>query len=444
MTNTRPDRDEQQGVSKLAGLSRRGVLRLGAGVFGAVGAASLAPLARAATTRPKPLPWVGPRLVIVNLKGGNDGLNTIVPVDLQSYHDQRPTLALTSGQTLSMNTGPGASLQYRMNPQLAALQAAFTSGDLAVFQKVGYPGSNESHFESESIYSRARRDISTGTGVDTSGWLARLTDTIGPSPTSAIAVGMGHPEDFRGSSSPLLSIGSSLSSFEYGVDWPHGNTNDPHRKATVKAILDQFQGSSALADSVRDMQAVSNDLVDSIGDAEATYASTVAYPENNAIATQLQTIAKLIQGGFETNVFCIAKGRFDTHAAQGPLHAELLGLLDGALGAFSEDLMEMGAWNDTIVLVVTEFGRRSFENGSFGTDHGAANTMLALGGSVVGGVYGEALNDTDLTATESLTYALDFRSIYKEIVRDHFGVGSQGLGTIFPEPLEIETELGFL
>lgn len=441
MTNTQSNAARREGADTLEGLSRREVLRMGAGAFGAV---SLAPLVRASAAGSTPLPWTGPRLVIVNLKGGNDGLNTIVPVDLQSYHDQRPTLALTSGQTLSMNTGPGASSQYRMHPQLAALQAAFTAGDLAVFQRVGYPGANESHFESETIYSRARRNIDSGTDLDTSGWIARLTDTMGPSPTAAIAVGMGHPEEFRGGSSPLLSIGSTLSSFDLDVDWAYGSTNDPHRKATVQAILDQFQPSSSLAGSVRDMQAISHGLVGAIGDADSSYASSVTYPENNAIASQLRTIAKLIQGGFETNVYCIAKDRFDTHAAQGPLHAELLGLLDSALGAFRADLVEMGAWSDTIVLVVTEFGRRSFENGSFGTDHGAANSMLALGGSVVGGLYGDPLTDTDLTATESLTYSLDFRSIYKEIVRDHFGVGSQGLGTIFPEPLEIETELGFL
>ena len=444
MMNAKSNHITENGVSRLTGLSRREVLRLGIGAVGAVGAASLAPLAHATTSTPRPLPWVGPRLVIVNLRGGNDGLNTVVPVNLQAYHEQRPTLALTSGQTLSMNVGPGASTQYRLHPQLAALQSSFSDGDLAVFQKVGYPGANESHFESETILSRAQRDISTGTGIDTSGWVARLTDTLGTSPTAAVAVGMGHPEEFRGSASPLLSIGSELSSFEFDVDSAYGNTNDPHRKATVRAILDQFQGSSALANSVRDAQAVSHDLVDLIADAEATYASTISYPENNAVATQLQTIAKLIQGGFETNVYCISKDRFDTHSAQGQLHSELLGLLDGALSAFSDDLVEMGAWNDTIVLVVSEFGRRSFENGSFGTDHGSANTMLALGGSVVGGVYGEPITDADLTDVENLEYALDFRSIYKEIVGDHFGVGAQGMAAIFPEPLEIETNLGFL
>lgn len=421
-------------------VSRRELLRFGAA--GALGAASLATFARDAHAMRRRVPVSGPRLVVLNLKGGNDGLNTLVPVALQTYYDRRPGLAIAEESALSLDAGPWATTQYRLHPALTYLQTAYTNGDLALVNKVGYPDANGSHFESETIYSRARRDISAITGPASSGWLARLVDVLGASPTSAISVGTGSPEDFRGASSALLSLGGSLSSFEFEIDWNYSSTNDPHRKATVAAILDQFQGSGT-AGSVRDAHRLGHELEESIRAADDGYVSPIVYPGGNTLASHLQTVAKLVQGGFDTKVFYVARGGYDTHGAQAGAQSSLHSQMSAALDAFAQDLELMGVWDETVILVLSEFGRRTFENGSGGTDHGSGGVMMVLGGAVTGGIYGPDLTEADLEP-DNLEYAVDFRSVYAEIVGSHFGLDQAATALVLPEAQELETTLGFL
>jgi uncharacterized protein (DUF1501 family) len=148
----------------------------------------------------------------------------------------------------------------------------------------------------------------------------------------------------------------------------------------------------------------------------------------------------LIEGGFESRIFYTGFSGFDTHSAQLTGQAALFTQLDNALGAFSQDMQAMGTWNDMVVAVITEFGRRNYVNGSAGTDHGHGYTMLVLGGAVRGGVKGPDLTDTDLNA-EYPSYAVDFRSIYKEILNHHMGFDP---APVFPETLPIDATVGIV
>lgn len=440
-TKTSNASQHRQRSSPIDRYSRRDLLRLGAG---ALGTAALSPLARRGSAAPRFVPSTGPKLVVVNLKGGNDGLNTLVPNHLSTYFERRPGLALHadgSDPTLSLDAGPWPDANHRLHPALGYLASAYAAGDLAIVRKVGYPDANESHFESETIYSRARRDVTAVGGAEASGWIARLVDAIDPRPTAAIAVGAGALEDFRGGSTPLLSIGSWLDGFRFEVDNPYWNTNDPHRKATVKSMLEQFSGHS-LATQVRDAELLGHELEESVRLADENYVSDVVYPWGS-LSTSLQTVAKLVQGGFETRVFYVTRGGYDTHGAQTWTHYSLHTQMDEALAAFAQDLAAMGVWDDVVIVVISEFGRRNSENGSGGTDHGAASSTFVLGGAVTGGLYGAEMLESDLLLP-SLPYATDFRSIYKEIAAAHFGLGAEGLAAVFPEPLEIESTLGFL
>jgi uncharacterized protein (DUF1501 family) len=214
-----------------------------------------------------------------------------------------------------------------------------------------------------------------------------------------------------------------------------------HRLETAKAILARYDGTGNSAEA-RTALSQAHDLTGEVQDAVAAYTSTVVYPAT-PIGAQLRDLATLIQGGFETRVFFTGYGGFDTHSVQGAdagVQATLLSWLDGALGAFVADLKAMNVWQDTVIVVLTEFGRRNYVNGSDGTDHGHGFCEVVLGGPVVGGSYGPALVEADLLG-EFPEYEVDFRSIYTEILQDHMGVDP---APVFPEALEKTVTLGLV
>ncbi len=410
------------------------MLRLGATGLG------LAAVGSRAIAAPRRIPVSGPRLVLLNLKGGNDGLNTLVPHTLSSYYERRGSLALSEAETLDLNAGPFANTSYRLHPSLSDVRDLYVDGDVAFVQKVGYPDPNGSHFTSQTIFSRAMRDVSALSGTDAAGWVARYADRLAPSPTGAIAVGSGLPEDFKGGSTSLLGVAQRLSSFRLEVDGKYTNTGDKHRKETVRELLAQFRGTPA-QERVRDTIFQAHELESSVQDADANYASDVAYG-GDRVSESLQSVAKLIQAGFDTGVYYVSRGGFDTHGGQRNAQASLLAEVNNGLSSFASDLKAMGVWDDTVVLVISEFGRRNFINGSSGTDHGAGNCMLLLGGAVRGGIVGEDIVDDDLTAN-NLEYRVDFRTIYREVAQNHLGLGSDDLAAVFPESFD-GTSLGLV
>lgn len=419
-------------------ISRRDVIRAslaGAGLLALGPAMRLLPTA---TGTPQSLK----RLVIVNCYGGNDTLNMFVPVNLSSYVTRRGTIALQSAQCLALGGAHGTSA-YKLHPSMPKIAAMWGNGEVAAVNRVGYPTADLSHFTSQDIYSLGVRGSFGPLGIPQSGWVARFCDHYARSPLGAVAIGVGRPKDLIGGTTAPLPV-SSLAAFKIQGAGANGTSFTPayyHRLNHAKSLITGFTGAERLQ-SQQQALADAHGLTGQVQSAITSYTSTVTYP-NESLARQLKDVATLIQGGFESRIFYVGIGGFDTHSGQGTAagpQATLFGRIDNALGAFSDDLKAMTVWNDTVVLIITEFGRRNYVNGSDGTDHGHAWTMLALGGAVKGGVYGPDLTDADINV-EYPTYAVDFRSIYKEILNRHMGTDP---APIFPETLPIDTTLGIV
>lgn len=402
-------------------LSRRDALRY---TLGAFGMAALGPLDRAmAATRPL-LPAVATQkfLVVVELDGGNDALNMVVPQGLANYTLRRPTIALGTAATEPLDTGPFATTQFRLNARMPRLAAMYRAGEVALVNRVGYPRGNQSHDTSKLIWSSGLREEL----VTTNGWVARYAGLAAPTPLGAVSIRRGRHRALTGGTSNPLTL-DSLGAFRFDTDTSFTN-NHMHRLEIVRAVL-QARESSA----TRDALLTGHALADQIGAAVTAYTSAVTYG-TAGISLAMRDVAMMLQAGFETRVFYTGFGGFDTHAAQGSAtgsHGNLLANLDDALGAFALDMKAMGIWQNCVVAVISEFGRRNFENGSNGTDHGGASCVLLTGGAVIGGLHGTAPSDNDL-AQSVLPYAVDFRAIYAQILGEHLGLGDTT--QVFAEP----------
>jgi uncharacterized protein (DUF1501 family) len=384
---------------------------------------------------------------IINLFGGNDGLNTVIPRGLPSYFDRRPTIAVPAGQELALTGGPSGTSAYGLNPRMPKIQALWNAGDVAIVNLVGYPDPNLSHFESEDIWSFGLRNVASGALSAPSGWIARYADRHAPTPLGAMSVGIGRRRDFLGGSTNPLQVGR-LSSFRFDDDGQYLN-NHRHRLATARSLLES-QSTTGLSGEARTALGTAHQLVDQVQAALASYSSTVVYP-GSSLGRAMQDIARLVQGGFPTRIFYTGYGGFDTHSEQNAVdgttglltgsHATLMQRLDDAVAAFADDAKAMGCWDRTVIAVISEFGRRNFENGSLGTDHGHGACVLLIGGAVNGGSYGPPMTDAMLQE-DQLEHLVDFRDIYREILGDHLGADT--LGQIFPETQQITTTLGIV
>lgn len=423
--------------------SRRDVLRL---ALAGTGVAALGPvgrgvsLARAgAVVQPK-------RLVVVHLDGGVDSLNLLIPRTLPSYFSRRPTLAVPDAASLSLAGGPGTTA-YRLHPRLPKLAARWAAGDVAFVHRTGYPTENLSHFESQDIYGSAVRGGTASfgqLGIAPSGWMARLADHYAPTPLGAVSLGMGRPPHLVGGTTPTLQIGG-LWAFQFWPDWHDGYGHDRRKQYARDAL--ELATASGVEGEVRTALLQAHDLSGQIQTASADHDTFltnqgIAYPDSG-IAGRLRDAASLVHANFESRVILTSFGGFDTHGNQGGTSGwlpDLFGELDDALDAFAADLVAQGRWDDVVVVLYSEFGRRSYENASGGTDHGAAYETVLLGGAVQGGLYGPDLVDADLQDEYPL-YAVDFRDVLKALVSDHLGFDP---APVFPESWPNATTLGLV
>ena len=417
------------------GLSRRDIVRL---AVASAGIWALGPLAGRRSEALGAPRMNFKRLVVINMVGGCDTLNAVIPVGLSSYYSARPSLAIQSASALALN---GTSL-YKLHPAMPKIAALWNSGDALAVQRVGYPGEDLSHFVSSDIYSFGVRGSFAPLGVNRSGWIARYADHYASTPLGAVSIGMGRPLDFVGGTSHGLTI-NNLAGFQVSV-----NASRPELLGIAKTMVKDavVQG---LAYEAREALSEAYDLADDVQTALSNHNAYVAgsgitWP-TTSIASYMKDVAALIHGGFDTRIFYTGYGGFDTHSGQGTVTqnpgtlASLLAQLDGAIGAFSDEMKLLGVWEDVAIVVITEFGRRTYANGS-GTDHGAAYSPLVLGGSVNGGVsHGPDLTNGDLTNQVGYPlYAVDFRSIYKELILNHLGANP---APVFPEALQINAAL---
>lgn len=417
-------------------VSRRDILKLS---LAGAGITALGPLGRfcaPASAAPQNLK----RMIVINMFGGCDTLNMVIPVSLSSYSSRRTSAAGsvavdTSG--VPALGGPFATQLYKLHPSLPRIRALYDEGSVAFVQRVGYPSANLSHFESQDIYSTGVRNGFGPLGVSPSGWIARYANDNAPTSMGAVGLGVGRLLDFiGGGTNPLLV--SSLGAFNISGTASNSTNARLHRSQYAKEMIQRYSG-AGLNQQSRDALDQAYTLTSAVQTALASYTTAVSWA-NTSLSQRMRDAAVLIEGGFETRIFYTGYGGFDTHSSQGQSTGSLPSLftqLDDAVGAFAQDMKNRGVWNDIAIVVITEFGRRNYVNGSAGTDHGHGFCALVIGGAVTGGSYGPDLTNQDLNA-EHLAYAVDFRSIYKHILGEHLAADP---APVFPEPLTIETNL---
>jgi uncharacterized protein (DUF1501 family) len=360
-------------------------------------------------------------LVVVQLSGGNDGLNTIVPFTDDLYYRLRPTLAVPKDQVLKIDDRLG------FHPALAGLAKLLEAGRLSIVQGVGYPQPNRSHFESMDIWHTAQADPSRRTV----GWLGRYLDTTQGQSVDAPALHLG-PEKQPLALAALAVQSPSIQSLErFRLEQAD---SEPVRGALESSLAAER---SAPDDLLRFAQASTTAAVTSSRRVEAALGKywAAAYPQSG-LAARLKTVAQLIDAGSSTRIYYVALDGFDTHSLQGDAHAGLLTQLGGALQAFYDDLAQHGHARRVLSVCFSEFGRRVKENASRGTDHGAAAPLLLAGGQVKPGLLGVHPSLTDLDDGD-LKHHTDFRRVYAAILEHWLGQPSQPiLGAAF-EPLPL-------
>ncbi len=413
-------------------LSRRDAIRLALGAFGC---AALGPLDRAvaaSTAAAGALPAIALQkfLVVIELDGGNDGLNMVVPQTLANYALRRPTLALNTAQTQALDTGLHATSDFRLHGRMPRLAQLYRDGELAIVHKVGYPNANQSHDTSKLIWASGRRnDLPTANG-----WIARYAELAAPTTLGAISVRRGRHRAMTGGSTNPLTL-DTLAAFRFDVDTAF-TANHTKRLQIVRNLLDARASSAE-----RDALLTGHSLAAQLGAAVSGYTGTANYG-TSGIGAAMRDIAIMLQAGFETRVFYTGFGGFDTHAGQGTANGpqpDLLEDLDEAIQGFADDCRAMGIWQHAVVLVMSEFGRRNFENGSAGTDHGGANPVLVAGGALQGGLHGTPPSDDDL-AQNVLPYGVDFRALYANVLATHLGLAdpTQVFAEAFQSPTAVD------
>lgn len=364
-------------------------------------------------------------LVVVDLDGGNDGLNMVIPHEDPVYYNKRPTIGIRKSDALPLNATLG------WNPAMTGFDQLYKEGKIALLQNVGYPNPNRSHFRSADIWNSGSDANVT---LDT-GWLGRYLDFRYP----------GYPQNAP--ASPLaIQIGSSLSLLLQGPAVGMGMAlYDVETFYRLISGTDTSGGEeppqTRAGDELRYIREIANEAqtyAKPIREVYNSVANQVTYPYNGAtnLSDQLKIVARLIAGQYqgknlETPVYFVRINGFDTHAGQTGNHANLLGALTGSIAAFLADCRQLGADDRVIVMTVSEFGRRVNENGTLGTDHGTCAPQFVVGNAVRGNVYGRDPDLTNLDPVGDMMFDIDFRQMYASVLEQWFGVPASSRTDIF-------------
>jgi uncharacterized protein (DUF1501 family) len=384
-------------------------------------------------------------LVVLQMAGGNDGLNTLVPFADDAYHRARPGLALGADRVLKLDDHLG------LHPNLAALKQLHDDGHLAVVQGVGYPNPNRSHFRSTEIWQTA----SDADRNDSTGWLGRYFDNCceGADPSVGVSIGgevpqafasptptgisFARPEQYRWRTTEKAQGRMSPSEFYYRQLNRPGEEEGGGEASEGGSIgmIGGAGGSHAaglgpleyLQRTALDAQ-VSSDKVLEIA---RNFPARTEYPRGR-LADSLNLVARMIAGGLPTRVYYVSQGGYDTHANQQGAHERLLAELGDGLAAFFKDLKEQGNFDRVLLMTFSEFGRRVAQNASGGTDHGTAAPLFIAGGGAKPGLYGAAPSLTKLDNGD-LVHTTDFRSVYATVLEKWLAAPSEKvLGREFP------------
>ncbi len=369
---------------------------------------------------------VSRNLVVIYLAGGNDALSTIVPYTDPFYYSRRPAIAVPAGQVLQIGTDASGKA-LGLHPRLTGLQTIFNQGRLAIVQRSGYRNSSRSHFQGTDIWGTADPTNSGGTG-----WLGRYLDPL-PSPIDPLAGWNTSGTTYRALAGTSIAVPSITDPRSYSFASPNtGAEAINERNSAIRLASSAGPDRPNLAFvNTSAMEAFAT--LDRVGSV-VNYQSSVTYP-NNGFGAALKTVAGSIAGGIGTRVYWVQTGGFDTHSGQGNAggggYATLMSTVGDGILAFYNDLQNQGLLGSTLMIQFSEFGRRISENGSQGTDHGAGGLMMAIGGSVRGGIYGSAAdlnpkpdNPTLENSGGDVTYETDFRSVYAKVLDGWMGTDS--------------------
>ncbi|HEX4912301.1 MAG TPA: DUF1501 domain-containing protein [Vicinamibacterales bacterium] len=365
-------------------------------------------------------------LVVVYLGGGNDSLSTVIPYRDSFYYSRRPTLAVPAANVLQIGRD-ASGIELGLHPRLTGLKSIFDSGRLAIVQRTGYANQSRSHFTGFDIWGTASTQNTSGTG-----WLGRYLDTISnPDPLVAWNTQRETPRPLIANRVGVPAITSPAA---YSFSSPNSGAEAGFERTAqtrISSHLPVDRPHLAFVNSTTQAAMATLDRVATV----ATYRPANAYP-NNGFGQALTAVAGAMNKQIGTKVFWVQTGGYDTHASQGVnqangAYSNLMGVLDGGLKAFHDDLQSQGLLNNTLILIYTEFGRRITENGSQGTDHGAGGNMMVLGGMVRGGLFGTApmlstdpANPTLENSAGDVRFETDFRSVYAKILDNWLGADS--------------------
>jgi uncharacterized protein (DUF1501 family) len=350
-------------------------------------------------------------LVVIQLSGGNDCLDTVVPYGNGLYYDFRPTINITPEAVLPIDD------TFGFNPSMGPIKRLWDEGKVAVINGIGYPHPDRSHFRSMDIWHTAEPEK-----IGKEGWLGRAIralDPKGENVLTGVNFGRGLPRALGCRGVPVASVGNLET---YGL---YPDLQEERARQFALQTFSKMYGGVAGRDAVMSFlgQTASDALkgADILRTAPAKYASTVTYA-NNAIAQNLKSVAQVMCADLGTRIYYTQHGSFDTHSGELATHAKLWQEVAGAVGTFTEDLQEHGCDDDVILLIFSEFGRRIRDNGS-GTDHGSGGVAFVVGNAVQGGMYGEY---PSLKVEEQLEGDLhfnnDFRCTYSTLLEQWLGL----------------------
>src|SRR3989440_4519458 len=353
-------------------------------------------------------------LIVVQMAGGNDGLNTVIPFGDPLYHQMRPTLSISDTSVIHLDTRLG------LHPNLAPLKQLWDAGHLAIVEGVGYPNQSLSHFQAMDIWQTL--DLN---GNGSEGWLGKLVAGLVDSdghPFKALDIGVQTAQALSSINAPVPTM-SSVESYRVYPDPADTDGGNARLQALMK-LYTTYPSSSPYAALLDTTALNAQEGSRALLNAASNYHPAVTYPAG-PFAAGLKVLSEAIVQDLGLRVGYVTLGGFDTHANQQQTHSVLMKTLADGLSAFYTDLAHHGKADSVIVMTWSEFGRRVEENGSLGTDHGTAAPMFVLGNAVNKGIFGEPPSLSSLDENGNLKYSTDFRSVYATVLDRWLGASSK-------------------
>lgn len=388
-------------------LSRRKLIGTGLTGFGAMSSSLIAPsaLAQAANTIAAQAAANGKVLVVMELSGGNDGLNTVVPYGDDAYYRHRPQIGLPKNDLRILDD------HFGLNPGMAGFERLYKDGKMAIVHGCGYENPSYSHFTSMAYWHTAAPNSG-----EEYGWVGRLADSMAPSAPSNFLVNIAARQSLAVRSAQHVPV---------VFDAPDRFMRESfyEEKDALAMVPDIGEVENPSRRYLLNIAKSANDASALVREAWSNYRSPIDY---GVTGLDLPKIVALLDAGLPTSLYYVSyrNNAFDTHVFQNNLHRRLLTYTSDAVSAFVQDLNRIGRADDVVLMIFSEFGRRVPENVSLGTDHGAANTMFVVGNPVKGGHYGELPSLTNLTEGDNLAYTTDFRRVYQTMTEGWLGHGN--------------------